>query len=418
MKKILLSVIISALILSACRVGPKEQPELPLVSGDAAAAEAPAAMPPETTAEPEATLPPETDPPETTPVPDEPETTAEPDETEEPDGPEEDEIEISEDYNGTMYATISLNVRSGPDTDYDAIGFLNEGEAAEVVGYAEEYGWYLIRFNGDVGYVSGKYMTEIPPAEETGGEESDGENGEESGGGEGGGESLSDLDKICEDYAKANGLTREEVFVREDYGEYSGNRAVIMWRKDQSGEPLPYTDDLKEFEVAGRKFTLASGNFELELHLPDGSFVTLQKAYGDGLISEEDLDRLHSHFGGDDEGYVPGAVDQSMIEQICQDYARAHNLTRSQVYIIKCCGDYSGKQAVVMWRCDQSGEALPYTDDEKEIDVAGRKFTLASGDFELELHLKDGSFVTLKKAYRDGLISEEELDALHSYFGR
>ncbi len=65
----------------------------------------------------------------------------------------------------TMYATISLNVRSGPSTDFDKIDTLKEGEAVTVTGRAST-GWYQILVDGKVGYVSNVYITDEAPEDE------------------------------------------------------------------------------------------------------------------------------------------------------------------------------------------------------------------------------------------------------------
>lgn len=66
----------------------------------------------------------------------------------------------------TMYATMSLNVRKGPSTDFDRIGALNEGEAVTVTGRAST-GWYQVSFKGQTGYVSNLYMSATPVAATT-----------------------------------------------------------------------------------------------------------------------------------------------------------------------------------------------------------------------------------------------------------
>lgn len=68
-----------------------------------------------------------------------------------------------ESMSGTMYATLSLNVRKGPSTDFAKIGTLNEGQAVTVTGRAST-GWYEIDFNGQKGYVSNAYVTTEEPA--------------------------------------------------------------------------------------------------------------------------------------------------------------------------------------------------------------------------------------------------------------
>lgn len=59
----------------------------------------------------------------------------------------------------TMYATIALNVRKGPSTDYDVIGHLSTAQAVEVNGQADT-GWYQIMLDGENAYVSNKYLSE------------------------------------------------------------------------------------------------------------------------------------------------------------------------------------------------------------------------------------------------------------------
>lgn len=62
----------------------------------------------------------------------------------------------------TMYSKISLNVRSGPSVDFDRVEVLNEGEAVTVTGIAST-GWYQVLIDGEVGYASGKYLTDEAP---------------------------------------------------------------------------------------------------------------------------------------------------------------------------------------------------------------------------------------------------------------
>jgi len=59
----------------------------------------------------------------------------------------------------TMYATIALNVRKGPSTDYEVVGHLAMAQAAEVTGQADT-GWYQITMDGKNVFVSHRYMSE------------------------------------------------------------------------------------------------------------------------------------------------------------------------------------------------------------------------------------------------------------------
>jgi|GEM_PF-2258975 len=62
------------------------------------------------------------------------------------------------DYNAIMYATIGLNVRSGPGTSYASIGGYNVNDEVKVTGKCSN-GWYRVDYNGKEGYCSGKYLS-------------------------------------------------------------------------------------------------------------------------------------------------------------------------------------------------------------------------------------------------------------------
>ena len=81
----------------------------------------------------------------------------------------EPEFTVTE-LNATKYATQSVNVRSGPSTDYDKIGGLTTNQEVQVTGQANT-GWWRIQYNGGEAYVSDKYLAdekvEKPAASET-----------------------------------------------------------------------------------------------------------------------------------------------------------------------------------------------------------------------------------------------------------
>ena len=58
-----------------------------------------------------------------------------------------------------MYATIALNVRRGPGTEYDVVSHLSMAQAVEVTGQAET-GWYQFMMDGIPAYASNNYLTE------------------------------------------------------------------------------------------------------------------------------------------------------------------------------------------------------------------------------------------------------------------
>lgn len=83
----------------------------------------------------------------------------------------EPEFTVTE-VTATKYATQSVNVRSGPSTDYDKIGGLTTNQEVQVISRCNETGWYkFIWTDGSEAYVSDKYLSdskvEKPAASET-----------------------------------------------------------------------------------------------------------------------------------------------------------------------------------------------------------------------------------------------------------
>ena len=57
----------------------------------------------------------------------------------------------------------SLNVRSGPDTTYSKLGVLSNSAEVSVTGKVKGVSWYRISYNGKVGYVDSRYLSETKP---------------------------------------------------------------------------------------------------------------------------------------------------------------------------------------------------------------------------------------------------------------
>ncbi len=64
------------------------------------------------------------------------------------------------------YAKSNVNVRSGPGTSHKKIGSLKAGQKVTRIGVCDN-GWGVIDFSGKEGYVSGNYLVDAKPAEET-----------------------------------------------------------------------------------------------------------------------------------------------------------------------------------------------------------------------------------------------------------
>lgn len=69
----------------------------------------------------------------------------------------EGELQVTE-FSAQGEITSDVNVRKGPSTDYDKIGTVRVGETIPVTGETAD-GWYRVTYQGQEGYIYGKYMT-------------------------------------------------------------------------------------------------------------------------------------------------------------------------------------------------------------------------------------------------------------------
>ena len=156
MKKTLIYALALALALSltACSQPKAEQPTDPAPSTSAPE--------PIATPEPIKDATPEPEPEQTPATPVETEDTQPPEETES----QEDEVQLFTDVNETVYATGTVNLRSGPSTAHDKVGSLNKSDSVTRVGIgtAEAEGWSRIQLSdGSIVYVSNKYLSTTKP---------------------------------------------------------------------------------------------------------------------------------------------------------------------------------------------------------------------------------------------------------------
>lgn len=64
-----------------------------------------------------------------------------------------------------MYASGAVNVRQGPSTDFEIVGFLGRGQEITVTGQADT-GWYEVLYREEKAFVSNKYLQNEKPEEE------------------------------------------------------------------------------------------------------------------------------------------------------------------------------------------------------------------------------------------------------------
>ena len=60
----------------------------------------------------------------------------------------------------TMYATIAVNTRSGPSTEYERVGGLTTNEEVHVTGQSNLTSWYQIDVDGVTQFVSNNYLAD------------------------------------------------------------------------------------------------------------------------------------------------------------------------------------------------------------------------------------------------------------------
>lgn len=68
-----------------------------------------------------------------------------------------DDLEITSE-DGYVFATTGINLRIGPSTDDKIIGGLKTDDMAKVLGKTND-NWYLVSYNGQIGYVSEEYVS-------------------------------------------------------------------------------------------------------------------------------------------------------------------------------------------------------------------------------------------------------------------
>lgn len=121
----------------------------------------------------------------------------------------------------------------------------------------------------------------------------------------------------------------------------------------------------------------------------------------DGSVTEEFPDDA-------EENAMPG---YDRLLSIIDDYAKFSGARPSNVTVLRYYGSYSAGEAVLPVETDKG-----YTADIYSFEVAGYEFELASGEYRIYIHLKDGTFAELSEAYENGLMSDEDIASVWNYY--
>ena len=230
MKKALIYALALALAVSltACGQPKTEQPTDP----------APSTSAPEPIATPEPIK-------DTAPEPEPEQTPAAPVETEDTQPPEETEpqeaeqVQLFTEVNETVYATGTVNLRSGPSTAHDKVGSLNKSDSVTRVGIgtAEAEGWSRIQLSdGSTVYVSNKYLsTTKPVAQQPSGGSTQGKPS-----GQTQQQETSQQPITPQQPADSSGLTPEEQAIRDKFLKDNEEAKANGW---SVGEGDPLTDE-------------------------------------------------------------------------------------------------------------------------------------------------------------------------------
>lgn len=62
------------------------------------------------------------------------------------------------------WATIDVNVRKGPGSNYDSAGLLKQGESVKILDSSDSW-WWKVEFKGQAAYISVQYLTTDEPEE-------------------------------------------------------------------------------------------------------------------------------------------------------------------------------------------------------------------------------------------------------------
>jgi len=209
-------------------------------------------------------------------------------------------------------------------------------------------------------------------------------------------------------------FTAEDMWVQEYFGEIGKGHLVYM-----SGETYAYHAIIRYDTVAG--YTLSFGEQRIYVYA-DGVFYTLQKAYGEDIISREDVYEIGKLINNNFTELYPNQaheldcdnIEQRLATKIKTAYAELlnkeyHGLKEkyqpSELWVDEYFGEFGKCHFVYM-----GADGIGYTEAVRGIEVADYLITIRDG--QLVYAYNDGKLYTIKEAYDNGLIEEYEVRKL------
>ena len=182
------------------------------------------------------------------------------------------------------------------------------------------------------------------------------------------------------------------------FGVYGGYTAVV----ELNSYLAP---DMKVFTAAGKQFVFPTCA-EIRAY-NGGKLYTVAQAYENGLLSSEDVADIYRRFNrlnyGCEEGFDPSAIDT-----IKNAYAENHNTTADNVFV-DIRGVYG--DAYALWVNERgSGSAQVLTHE-----VVANVLFVYGSSWSPEVYC-DGDFYSLSEAYKQGLLSRNDVIDLRKHY--
>ncbi|MBP3856144.1 MAG: hypothetical protein IK990_11110 [Ruminiclostridium sp.] len=169
-------------------------------------------------------------------------------------------------------------------------------------------------------------------------------------------------------------------------------------------------------------------NLDLEFTKDDeGHSYVYNPWYGFGMrLSDDDAyDKIAETVGADIDGVFeddddafdePEPLEQQEIKTMFNDFIKYksgkagwNGVTADDLTLVAYYGTYKNGEVVIIY-----GKDREFTDDYWEYDIGGYTVSVSSGSFELLLH-NNGTFIDIREAYKQGLLTRSDIEMI-AYF--